>query len=209
MRRRRFLRGTAALAAGLPLGGLFGGLLSACDSRARSQSGFTPHARDAVDPAHFTTPLFIPGADGPFGVLAWGQAPLTLEAQAGQLPILDGRPSPFLWYRSVYGGRTYQNPTLVVQRGQRVRATLNNRLREPTIIHWHGLHLPGRMDGTPPIPSPPAAAMPTTSRSPIAADSIGITRTRTNSPPSRPMPDLPDSWSSKTTTSANCGKRST
>ncbi len=44
---------------------------------------------------------------------------------------------------------SYLGPTLHLQRGQKVRLTLSNELPMPTIIHWHGLHLPEEMDGHP------------------------------------------------------------
>jgi len=40
-------------------------------------------------------------------------------------------------------------PVIRVHRGQRVRIDLVNDLPEPTIIHWHGLHVPDDMDGHP------------------------------------------------------------
>ncbi|MBW7923999.1 MAG: multicopper oxidase domain-containing protein [Burkholderiaceae bacterium] len=44
---------------------------------------------------------------------------------------------------------TYLGPIIRVRRGQRVRIDLINELPEPTIIHWHGLHVPDTMDGHP------------------------------------------------------------
>ncbi|WP_332774921.1 multicopper oxidase family protein [Polaromonas sp.] len=43
----------------------------------------------------------------------------------------------------------YLGPIIRVRRGQRVRIDLINELPEPTIIHWHGQHLPDDMDGHP------------------------------------------------------------
>jgi FtsP/CotA-like multicopper oxidase with cupredoxin domain len=40
-------------------------------------------------------------------------------------------------------------PTIRVRRGETMRLELENRLAEPTILHWHGLHLPEAMDGGP------------------------------------------------------------
>ena len=44
---------------------------------------------------------------------------------------------------------TYFGPIIRVRRGQRVRIDLINELPEPTIVHWHGLHVPDTMDGHP------------------------------------------------------------
>lgn len=40
-------------------------------------------------------------------------------------------------------------PTLELRRGERVRIHFVNRLREPSIIHWHGLIVPDIADGHP------------------------------------------------------------
>lgn len=43
----------------------------------------------------------------------------------------------------------YLGPILNFQQGQKVRIFFKNTLREPSIIHWHGLHVPQRSDGHP------------------------------------------------------------
>jgi FtsP/CotA-like multicopper oxidase with cupredoxin domain len=43
----------------------------------------------------------------------------------------------------------YLGPTIRARRGQRVRIEMLNGLAESTIIHWHGLHVPEKMDGHP------------------------------------------------------------
>ena len=40
-------------------------------------------------------------------------------------------------------------PVLRMHRGQKVRIFFTNRLPEPSILHWHGLHIVQRMDGHP------------------------------------------------------------
>lgn len=44
---------------------------------------------------------------------------------------------------------SYLGPVIRLQKGQRVRIHLHNHLAEPTITHWHGLHVPANMDGHP------------------------------------------------------------
>ncbi len=46
-----------------------------------------------------------------------------------------------------YAGASGVNPTLVVERGQRLISTIDNALPQPTALHWHGLHVPALMDG--------------------------------------------------------------
>lgn len=84
---------------------------------------------------------------------------IELEAIADQVAVRSG-PLTRVWR---YRGRllrgdagaletsagTFLGPVIRVRRGQRVRIDLRNRLPEPTIIHWHGLHVPDDMDGHP------------------------------------------------------------
>lgn len=44
---------------------------------------------------------------------------------------------------------TYLGPTVRVQRGEDLRVNVANDLDEPTTLHWHGMDLPGEMDGGP------------------------------------------------------------
>lgn len=44
---------------------------------------------------------------------------------------------------------SYLGPVLNFQHGQKVRVFFKNNLNEPSIIHWHGLHVPQRSDGHP------------------------------------------------------------
>jgi FtsP/CotA-like multicopper oxidase with cupredoxin domain len=45
-------------------------------------------------------------------------------------------------------------PTIEVVDGDRVRILFENRLPEPTTVHWHGLEVPIAMDGVPAISQP-------------------------------------------------------
>ena len=45
-------------------------------------------------------------------------------------------------------------PMIEVVEGDRVRVVFENKLPEPTTIHWHGLEIPIEMDGTPFISQP-------------------------------------------------------
>ncbi|MDD1641350.1 MAG: multicopper oxidase domain-containing protein [Methylococcaceae bacterium] len=44
---------------------------------------------------------------------------------------------------------SYLGPLINLQKGQKVRVNLHNKLAEPTVTHWHGLHVPANMDGHP------------------------------------------------------------
>ncbi|HUP88102.1 MAG TPA: multicopper oxidase family protein [Longimicrobiales bacterium] len=53
-----------------------------------------------------------------------------------------------------YNG-TSPGPTLQLREGDRVIVHFKNNLPEPSTIHWHGLHLPANMDGSPYHPVAP------------------------------------------------------
>ena len=76
-----------------------------------------------------------------FGRLAPAGARLRLRAA----PV-ENRPAA-LAYLVEHRGRQFTNPTLVLQRGERVRIDFDNALAEPTIVHWHGLAVDARNDG--------------------------------------------------------------
>jgi len=84
---------------------------------------------------------------------------LALRAQPDALPLFPGAPTRVWRYTAkvIQGDPasvttlpdTYLGPVLRLRRGSRVRITLDNGLPEDTNIHWHGLHVPERMDGHP------------------------------------------------------------
>ncbi|NOQ14357.1 MAG: multicopper oxidase domain-containing protein [Methyloprofundus sp.] len=45
--------------------------------------------------------------------------------------------------------KSYLAPTIRLHKGQKVRIYLKNKLPSATILHWHGLHVPSKMDGNP------------------------------------------------------------
>ena len=65
--------------------------------------------------------------------------------------------------REIYPGRVVDlwgyngsvpGPTIQVTQGDRVRIVVENRLPEPTSMHWHGFEIPVEMDGMPSISQP-------------------------------------------------------
>ncbi|MBK9174929.1 MAG: multicopper oxidase domain-containing protein [Flavobacteriales bacterium] len=51
---------------------------------------------------------------------------------------------------STYGASAeYLGPTLILHRGDTARIRVINQLAEMTSMHWHGMHVPGEMDGGP------------------------------------------------------------
>jgi FtsP/CotA-like multicopper oxidase with cupredoxin domain len=49
---------------------------------------------------------------------------------------------------------SYLGPTLRLRQGQRVRIRFQNRLPDPSIVHWHGLDVPEEADGHPRLAVP-------------------------------------------------------
>lgn len=48
-------------------------------------------------------------------------------------------------------------PAFQLKVGQRFTALLENRLSQPTTVHWHGMRVPNGMDGVPALTQPPVA----------------------------------------------------
>lgn len=82
---------------------------------------------------------------------------VSLRVQAGQTTFYPGRTSNTLGYNGGYLG-----PTLRVHRGDDVNISVTNGLKADTTVHWHGLLIPGELDGGPhQIISPGATWRPT------------------------------------------------
>lgn len=102
-----------------------------------------PGEVDTVGEVDFDTPLAIPPL-AESRVDADGTRVFALEARSGTTEFEPGVASPTWGYNGDLLG-----PTLVADRGERVRVELTNSLAEPTTVHWHGMHLPAAMDGGP------------------------------------------------------------
>jgi bilirubin oxidase len=81
-------------------------------------------------------------------------APQTVEVRLTAAParvsLAPGTTSEVFAYNGSVPG-----PTLEVREGDRVIVHFQNELPEPTTVHWHGIHLPVTMDGSPLDPIPP------------------------------------------------------
>jgi manganese oxidase len=73
-----------------------------------------------------------------------------LVAEPVKREILPGRVIDAWGYNGTCPG-----PTIEAAQGDRVRIVLENRLPEPTTMHWHGLEIPNAMDGMPYISQKP------------------------------------------------------
>ena len=81
-------------------------------------------------------------------------APRTIEvsltAAPARLALMPGKVTDVYAYNGTVPG-----PTLEAREGDRVIIHFKNNLPETTTIHWHGLHIPADMDGSPFYPIPP------------------------------------------------------
>ncbi len=128
--RRKFLQISGAGAAGLLTGGL-ASLLST----------------ERASATKLGSSEFIPDLD------------LELKAAADEIPILPGDPTGVWRFqgRILKGDRaslvdiddSYLGPIIRARTGQKVRIRFTNAIEDPTIVHWHGLHVPADMDGHP------------------------------------------------------------
>ncbi|GHC70020.1 multicopper oxidase family protein [Streptomyces flavofungini] len=67
-----------------------------------------------------------------------------LRMRAGEKEFKAGRRTPTWGFNGDYLG-----PTLRAERGEKVRVRIRNGLDEASTVHWHGMHLPAKMDGGP------------------------------------------------------------
>lgn len=93
----------------------------------------------ALDYGSFSVPDVLENHASERGVVE-----ATLTAAPGRLALKPGMESDVYAYNGSIPG-----PTLQVREGDRVTIRFRNDLPEPTTIHWHGLHLPFIMDGSP------------------------------------------------------------
>ena len=100
---------------------------------------------------------FLGGAAASLGAVAlpW---PAAASAEVKLAPgpsraalIGNGHPDTAVW---AYDG-SVPGPTLRFRQGERARIVVENRLPEPTTVHWHGLRLPNAMDGVPDLTQKP------------------------------------------------------
>jgi FtsP/CotA-like multicopper oxidase with cupredoxin domain len=146
LRRRVFLKAAAAfVASGLT------GVASAQPPRTGSPAGTTTSGRrqpDAGAPGQSVRvvcpdiPTLPFERDGGVKVFKLVAEPVKQEVVPGRIFELWG-----------YNGSA-PGPMIEVVEGDRVRILFENRLPEPTTVHWHGLEVPIEMDGVPAISQP-------------------------------------------------------
>ncbi len=87
-------------------------------------------------------PLKIPPLDK--GRMENGVTVYDLKLQQGAADFFDQIKTPTLGINGSYLG-----PTLRMRAGNKVRLNVRNAIGETTTLHWHGFHIPAKMDGGP------------------------------------------------------------
>ena len=90
----------------------------------------------------FSNELFIPPLDE--GEMVNGTRRFRLVVATSEKQFLPGRKTQTAGINGPYLG-----PTLRMRRGDKVSLTVENQLDQVTTMHWHGMHVPAKMDGTP------------------------------------------------------------
>ena len=81
-------------------------------------------------------PLFIPP------IIEGAQ--INLNVQYGSMQFLPGGTTVTMGVNGNFLG-----PTIILNQGDSVQLSVYNDLDEPTTMHWHGLHVPPKSDGSP------------------------------------------------------------
>jgi FtsP/CotA-like multicopper oxidase with cupredoxin domain len=118
---------------------LLAGILGAATLTATAACGSV----DTVGEVDFARPLLVPPL-AQSTVDPDGTRVFDLVAQKGSRDFGTGDQMSTWGYNGDYLG-----PTLRARKGERVRVNVVNMVGENTSVHWHGMHLPARMDGGP------------------------------------------------------------
>ena len=102
----------------------------------------TPSPQPAAEP----TVTVLPTRSG--GSAAGPIREYTIEAVEAEIELAGRR------VRTFTDGGQVPGPELRVREGETLRVLLENRLPEPTTIHWHGIPVPNAMDGVPEVTQP-------------------------------------------------------
>jgi len=131
MNRRDFIK-FAGFSAGLLYTGSF---LASCEKIAQA----------------IKNPLFIPSDNtelmGYFRPR--NDQPFTITSRTINYEFISGKPTNVFVYEINSNGKTFYNPIIVLEKGNRMNVSFLNRIGEESIIHWHGFRAHWLKDGHP------------------------------------------------------------
>jgi FtsP/CotA-like multicopper oxidase with cupredoxin domain len=115
-----------------------------------SRAGAQPADRQSVSEHQdtLTAPLVLANLSHTPGIVE-----VRLTAAPARLALEPGKPTDAFAYNGTVPG-----PTLELHEGDSVIIHFRNELPEPTTVHWHGMHLPARADGSPLSLVPPGSS---------------------------------------------------
>jgi len=111
-------------------------------ARERASSGGSPSTEDLL-------PVITPNVPKLPWTMEQGVKVFNLVAEPVTSELVSGRALNGWGYNGTIPG-----PTIEITQGDRVRIIVENRLPEPTSMHWHGFEIPIAMDGMPGISQP-------------------------------------------------------
>jgi FtsP/CotA-like multicopper oxidase with cupredoxin domain len=132
MHRRKFLGGMAGVGLGAVAGA--GGAFSLLTEAGKNK------ASAATNTATLTVPDLLEGTTSD------STTTFTLEAKTGTAEVLSGVTSDTMGYNQSFLG-----PTMKWTNGNTVVLDITNSLGEDTTVHFHGAHVPAKMDGGPQV----------------------------------------------------------
>ena len=131
MNRRDFLNYTSIASGAV----LTSNLVYACQSNGKQQNNFSENSAFDADleirlNAVSKSVSVLPGNS----TQVWTYQAEVLKGDQQQVQTLD---------------ESYLGPIIKVRKGQKIRVRLQNSIGQESITHWHGLHIPPKMDGHP------------------------------------------------------------
>ncbi len=70
---------------------------------------------------------------------------ISLTMHTDSMQILSGKKTKTL----AFNAHNFLGPTLILNKWQQVNMSVTNQIGDTTTLHWHGLHVPSKMDGGP------------------------------------------------------------
>jgi suppressor of ftsI len=122
---------------------------AACPAAIRASGSKAPAASVAAELAEpLTMPAVLANTSSQPNTVE-----VTITAAPAQVALVPGRLTNVFAFNGTVPG-----PTLEAREGDRVIVHFKNELKEPTNIHWHGMHVPVVADGGPTDPIPPGGS---------------------------------------------------
>lgn len=134
LHRRRFLGGLIGAGAALTTATAALSFIEFADDKSRASAATTSTTGTLVVPELLTA------------TTSDSTSVFTLDMQTGKYEVLSGVSSATAGFNGSFLG-----PTIKVTNGDTVQIDVTNNLGEDTTVHWHGAHVPAKVDGGPQV----------------------------------------------------------